>query len=204
MKIKSILLSALFVFISSYIFSQTEENKETKLGIIPEPYFIEIGYDSFKINNDTKIIVVSDNSEIKDIAEYFTDQFNLTSGYSLKVSKADEGFDEENSIVFTDKNLDTELGEEGYALEIEKDKIVISGTPRGLFYGVQTLFQLLPPYVYGDKPVANIDWSVPSVTIKDKPRFEWRGMHLDVGRHMFPVSFIKKYIDYLAMHKLNA
>ena len=68
---------------------------------------------------------------------------------------------------------------------------------------MQTLFQLLPAEIYNSETVKNIDWKIAAVQIKDKPRFAWRGMHLDVGRHLFPVSFIKKYIDYIAMHKLN-
>ena len=72
----------------------------------------------------------------------------------------------------------------------------------GFFYGFQTLLQPLPPDIVKNSTILKT-YSIPSVSIKDKPRFVYRGMHLDVGRHMFPVEFIKKYIDLMAMYKLN-
>jgi hexosaminidase len=84
-----------------------------------------------------------------------------------------------------------------YNLEVKKDGIHINGdNETGVFYGIQTLIQLLP--TEKDKPLA-----VPFVKINDYPRFAYRGLHLDVGRHFMPVAFIKKYIDYIALHKLN-
>ncbi|MEH6582070.1 MAG: family 20 glycosylhydrolase [Halioglobus sp.] len=72
----------------------------------------------------------------------------------------------------------------------------------GLFYGVQTLRQLLPSEVFSTT-VESVPWTLPHVTIVDEPRFSWRGLHLDVGRHFMPVDFIKKYVDLLALHKMN-
>ena len=93
---------------------------------------------------------------------------------------------------------DTSAVEGAYSLEVLPDKIKITGkNPAGLFYGVQTLIQLLPVEdTAGMMPV-------PSVKIEDAPEFSYRGMHLDVARHFMPVEFVKKYIDYLALHKLN-
>ncbi len=96
------------------------------------------------------------------------------------------------------------LGKEGYELLCNKDGIVITATsPNGLFYGVETLLQLLPQKIFSEQKVKNTAWKVPLVKIKDCPRFTYRGMHLDVGRHFFPKEFIKKYIDLIAMHKMN-
>jgi hexosaminidase len=89
---------------------------------------------------------------------------------------------------------------EAYRLEVGTGGVVISATdPAGLFYGVQTLRQLLPP---PGRPAIQPS-SLPAVLIEDTPRFPWRGLHLDVGRHLFPVEFVKRYIDLLAAHKLN-
>lgn len=86
---------------------------------------------------------------------------------------------------------------EGYSLSVRKDGIVIRAAyPAGVFYGIQTFFQLLPLE-------RSLNVAIPCLEITDKPRYTWRGMHLDVCRHFFPVSFIKKYIDYLAMYKMN-
>jgi hexosaminidase len=82
---------------------------------------------------------------------------------------------------------------EGYQLLVTPESIVVSAAAHaGLFYGIQTLRQLIRP-----------DGSVPAVRIDDRPRFSWRGMHLDVGRHIFPVAFIKRYLDLMARYKLN-
>ncbi len=75
--------------------------------------------------------------------------------------------------------------------------------PIGVFYGVQTLRQLLPPEVFREATVTGVTWGVPAVLIEDQPRFGWRGGHLDVCRHFMPKEFVKKYIDLLALHKLN-
>ena len=89
-----------------------------------------------------------------------------------------------------------------YSLEVKPGKISITGyNEAGLFYGVQTLVQLLP--VKGDQQKIVGKMEIPSVKIEDAPAFEYRGMHLDVARHIMPVEFVKKYIDYMALHKLN-
>ncbi len=72
-----------------------------------------------------------------------------------------------------------------------------------MFYGVQTVFQLLPPEIYNPQKIKGMAWIMPAVSVFDKPRFSWRGMHLDVSRHFFPKEFIKTYIDLIAMHKMN-
>ena len=96
------------------------------------------------------------------------------------------------------------LGTEGYEMEVTNKKIVIRANgSNGLFYGVQSLLQLLPVEIFSNKKENGISWEVPCCRITDKPRFQWRGMHLDVSRHFFPVEFIKRYIDLIAMHKMN-
>ncbi|WP_040540763.1 beta-N-acetylhexosaminidase [Pedobacter arcticus] len=92
---------------------------------------------------------------------------------------------------------------EGYELYVDSKKITIKGkTSTGIFYGLQTLAQLLP--VKSKDANTNLKQvSVPAVEIIDSPRYAYRGMHLDVGRHFFPIDFIKKYIDLIAMHRMN-
>ena len=93
--------------------------------------------------------------------------------------------------------------EEGYELSVKYDEIVITGkTSKGIFYGIQTLRQLMPAAIEsGDGSLTEL--TIPAVIIKDNPRYQYRGMHLDVARHFFPVDFVKKYIDLIAMHKMN-
>ena len=102
---------------------------------------------------------------------------------------------------------DAALAEEGYELTIEPDSVLLrAAKPRGLFWGVQTLRQLLPPGGQGAKAARSEGTHavpLPCVHIKDTPRYPWRGMHLDVGRHFMPTEFVKRYIDFLALHKFN-
>ena len=98
--------------------------------------------------------------------------------------------------------LDPGLGAEAYELVSDPSGVRISGgDAAGAFYGAQTLLQLLPPAVFSDAP--GTEWVVPGVRISDGPVFGWRGAMLDVGRHFMPVDFVLRFIDLLAMHKLN-
>jgi hexosaminidase len=96
------------------------------------------------------------------------------------------------------------LGEEGYLLDVRSGGVTLRAHgAAGLFYAVQTIRQLLPPAIFREAPMQGIDWSMPAVSIEDYPRFQWRGGHLDVARHFMPKEFVKKYIDLLALHKMN-
>jgi hexosaminidase len=102
----------------------------------------------------------------------------------------------------------TRLGAEGYSLAVRSSGVNAQAPElAGLFYAVQTIRQLLPPAILRDAPAFVIGsdtvWSIPAVTIEDQPRFAWRGGHLDSARHFMPKEFVKKYIDLLALHKLN-
>jgi hexosaminidase len=103
-----------------------------------------------------------------------------------------------NSIVLTLNHTADTLGDEGYRLSVHSGAIIISANkPQGIFYGLQTFKQLLPV------KANNSTVAIPAAEIIDKPRFKWRGLMLDVGRYFYSVDFIKKYLDYMAMYKLN-
>ena len=101
--------------------------------------------------------------------------------------------------------LDTAVrNPEGYQISVRTGKIIIKArTAAGLFYAVQTLRQLMPPEIEKDSVISGIVISVPCCEITDEPRFAYRGMHLDVGRHFFAVSAVKRYIDMIAFQKMN-
>lgn len=100
--------------------------------------------------------------------------------------------------------IDASLPEEGYRLRVDADGVhVWAGDEAGAVYGVQTLLQLLPPDIHRRAPLVGRQWSVPFVTIEDAPRFSWRGSHLDVSRHIMPKDFLFRFVDLLALHKLN-
>ena len=186
---------------ASMIVASCSPKKET-ISIIPRPTFVEQRSGRFNITEDLKIII--DKEETKGVAFYLTERIKRAAGIDIEVV---ENLDEKVSknfmlMILVDSSAD--LGKEGYILDIEKNKIVLRAEqPSGLFYGVQTILQLLPPEVYSNEVATDVKWSMPCLKIKDIPRYPYRGMHLDVCRHFFPVSFIKKYLDYMAMHKLN-
>jgi hexosaminidase len=132
-------------------------------------------------------------------ANYLKDYLKKSTGYDLKiVEKADK-----NSIVLSLEGKQSES--EGYSLVVKEDKVLVEASATtGLFYGIQSLRQLLPPKIESRTVVENVKWIIPSVTINDEPRFKWRGMMLDCSRHFFPVSHIKNRIDWLAAHKMNS
>ncbi len=115
-------------------------------------------------------------------------------GFSLETTSKAKG---NNNLILNFERLDDSIPG-AYNLSVDQKGIYIGGdNETGVFYGIQSLIQLLP------MPDGSNKLSVPYVEINDKPRFAYRGMMLDVGRHFMPVPFVKKFIDYLAMHKMN-
>ncbi len=149
----------------------------------------------FNLNNRTQIIISpSDTEYLGYLTKFLNDLVVNTIGARLEVS--DEKIPDTQIILRVNHQLD--LGHEGYHLLIDKKRVIIeSATPGGVFYGIQTLRQLLPV----ERSQSFV--MIPGIEIYDYPRFVWRGLHLDVARHYMPVEFIKKYLDYMSMHKLN-
>jgi len=173
--------------------------------IIPAPVKAEMKKGHFKLNGRTEILVNSSDEAVKMVAGELQAKLSAFTGKSISIGQAG-GEQPRNSILLKlDESLDSELGKEGYKLSVSSSKVEISAPhPAGLFYGVQSIYQLLPPEIYGD-PGKNKypDMEIRCLEITDFPQFSWRGMHLDVSRHFFPKEFIKKYIDLIALHKMN-
>lgn len=174
-----------------------------EVSIIPKPVMVEQKTGSFTVNNKTIIVVEDADAESIRVANMMAERFKTAAGLSIKVSGVKKYSAQKNVILFTSAKADPGLGSEGYQLSVSAGAVVLRASgPAGFFYGMQTIFQLLPAEIYGNFPAA-IAWQIPGVEIVDKPRFELRSMHLDVARHFMSVEFIKKYIDNMAMHKLN-
>ena len=175
----------------------TKQNPEPV--IIPAPVELSMKQGNFILNENTTV-VFPDKEEVHQITEYFTNWIEKPTGFKLKEGTPN---DDNNAIIFR-LVQDDRLGEEGYLLDVSQEKVVVSANwSAGLFYGIQTIFQLLPPQVYSPEKIEGIAWTMPAVSIFDKPCFQWRGMHLDVSRHFFHKEFIKTYIDLIATHKMN-
>lgn len=164
---------------------------QNQLPLIPQPAAIKLGDGNFVLNENTKIIL--NNLEFKNEVDLFNQYLKFNYGFELQL--LDNSKSSVNTISIQKSNTDS-ASSESYQLKVSSSAIQIaSKTNTGIFYAFQTLSQLLPV----QKGVLNI----PSVEISDEPKYAWRGMHLDVGRHFFSTAFIKKYIDYLAMYKMN-
>jgi hexosaminidase len=180
----------------------SREGKE--ISIIPEPLSLKREAGTFVIERGTTIILGSENKELQKVGEQLAARLRLVTGYSLELTISAAGKQRTNAILLALDDRDRDLGREGYRLTVTKKFVEITGSAAaGVFYGVQSFYQLLPVEVEKNVLVPGIAWSVPCVTIEDRPRFPWRGMHLDVGRHFFSKDSVEQYIDLLAMYKMN-
>ena len=170
--------------------------------IIPLPQQMELDAGKFQITPDTKIIADSGSFQT---AGQLAAQLRPATGYPFKTSrKFRTGHEVPNGILLSTKNADTALGPEGYELTVTTNGVAIRApTQAGLFYGAQTLLQLLPPEIFSTNPVAPGNWQLPCLRIRDWPRFKWRGLMLDVSRHFYNKSEVEEILDLMALHKLN-
>ncbi|MFJ4685991.1 beta-N-acetylhexosaminidase [Streptomyces sp. NPDC088789] len=163
--------------------------------IIPAPSSVTPGGTPYRITDRTRIHV-GESREARQVGEYLAGLLRPSTGYRLPVTARGTG-----GIRL--RLAKGPYGEEGYRLDSGRDGITITaGRPAGLFHGVQTLRQLLPAAVEHDT-VQSGPWTVPGGTVEDSPRYAWRGAMLDVSRHFFSVAEVKRYIDQLALYKLN-
>lgn len=161
------------------------------MNIIPKPQSVEILPGAFQLSDQLNLQVTGDLQN----AGFFTDL--LQSWIPGLDANPKKDADIELKL---DPNAD--LPEEAYELVISPSKIFISAkSDPGLFYGLQSLRQLLPVEI--EKGILPSGTRLAAMKIQDQPRFQWRGMHLDVSRHFFPKEFVKQYIDMIALHKMN-
>lgn len=161
-----------------------------QVNIVPMPAEVKMGSGTFTLNKNTALLLEGNGLEKSAVVlnEYLQKQF----GFTLKVKKQAAI---SNSIRLNYERMDNGIAG-AYHLTVDKNGVYIAGdNEAGVFYGIQSLLQLIP--------FTKNKLTLPQLTINDYPRFAYRGMHLDVGRHFFPVSFVKRYIDYLAAYKYN-
>ncbi|HKW29220.1 MAG TPA: beta-N-acetylhexosaminidase [Verrucomicrobiae bacterium] len=172
------------------------------LAIIPRPQKVAIQAGAFKLTPDTRVYV---DSASRETVEFLTARLRPSTGYPLTIHrKFFSGQAVPGGIRLTTRDADPRLGTEGYALTVTPDSVVIRAPAQaGLFYGVQTLLQLLPPEIFSTRRVARVAWPVPAVQIEDWPRFPWRGLMLDTCRHFYTPAEIETLLDAMALQKLN-
>ncbi len=180
-----------FFFLIVISFNVYSQGNDENLGIIPVPVSIKKNTGNFNLTPTTSIVY--DDEKGEKIAQLFKESIKNSYKLNLPIAKNKKN-SSENVILFTSsKTSDTK--KEAYKIEATTNKIIISGEEAGLFYGMQTLLQVFDKYAE--------EKNIPAFEIEDYPRYNYRGLHLDVSRHYFPLSFIKKYIDLMAAYKLN-
>ena len=163
------------------------------LNLIPKPTSILYNPGEFMLSSSTKITASSSNPELSALAEYLQAELRSLGSWQIAVADHKDSIGE----IVLGLTPEPSLGEEGYQLSLTPDNVRIQADqPAGVFYGIQTFLQMIPP---GSSPAV----SLPAVTIRDVPRFEWRGAMLDVARHFFPVEDVKRFIDLIAHYKIN-
>jgi hexosaminidase len=175
--------------------------------ITPMPFRSEARPGSFVLGTSAKILVPDGQSGVMPVASYLK---GMLASSAIEIGSdpsaaAGPAASPSGAIALRLEDLKDRLGDEGYLLDVGSNGILIrAAAPAGLFYGIQTLRQLLPAAI--ERPAVSgqaRSWTIPCVSVEDRPRFAWRGAMLDCSRHFFPKEFVKRWIDILALHKLN-
>ncbi len=184
---------------------------ETGPALVPQPASIEVRDGRFAFTADTYILIEPGNAEVRGVAEWLAGALAGSLGRPMRIVDFDPRAGHPGDHVFlSTRNADATLGPEGYELEAtERAVAIVAPTTAGLARGGNTLRQLLAGENTADTAVAHTTAArdagrfVPGVKIRDWPRYRWRGMLLDCGRHFMPKEFVLRYIDLLAYHRMN-
>jgi len=195
---KRILATIGFFLFAFILFAQST----TQISLIPLPVSMTQKTGAFHITNKSVIVVPSADADARRVATFLSMSIATPAGFKIPVTnKATAG----NSIRFVLLSTpDNTLGNEGYKLSVTPAATVVSANKAaGLFYGVQTILQLLPKEIESKKVEKNIAWTIHSVEITDYPRFGWRGLMFDVSRHFFTKQQVEEFIDDMIKYKFN-
>jgi hexosaminidase len=189
-----------FILVNFFLVGPIRSDAE--IHILPEPVRIVERTGVFGFTNDTRILMQTNDPWALHVAKGFAREWKDATGISLQLLLAGDS-NTKNIVVFILRPDPEIKSAEGYRIDITTNRIHISSPgAAGLFYAWQTIKQLLPPDFFA-KTVTGRKVNIPCAEITDYPQFNFRGMHLDVSRHFFGISFIKKYLDILASYKIN-
>jgi hexosaminidase len=202
MKKTSMALLAISIAVAS--FSQSND-----INVIPIPVSVQSGAGNFLLSKTAVIAVRTNDADAKRVAGFLSKKLSVPTGFAMPVRS--NASSNSNGNISISLSNDKSLGNEGYKLEVTQRGVSLSANkPAGLFYGMQTLLQLLPKEIESKTAVEKLPagrqgvaWTIPYVTIKDLPRFGWRGLLLDVSRHFFTKEQVKIFIDNMARYKYN-
>ncbi len=199
-------LTSLMIVLMLAVSAKADDNSSPGIpSIVPRPAYQKVKTGTFTIDKQTRLLVATGDTSLRRVAHFFADQLHLAGGPDLKAEIMTGGLKGSNAIILSFSPGTKAVPQEGYKLEITPKKIhITASTGAGIFYGIQSLLQLMPADAYLPAPPdPQKSWTLPCIEIKDHPRYPYRGMHLDVSRHFFPKEFVKRYIDLIAMYKMN-
>ena len=196
MKYLYYLLCFPILFFSACSGNKEKTFSENELNLIPMPKELKLNEGSFNFTKETSFVV--EGTQQKEIAELLNSKFSAAAGWEMAI------LEEKPQTNFIQFKENKDLNEEAYKLLVEDEKIIIeAASSSGFIYAIETLRQLLPVEIESTEKVNGIKWEIPQIEISDEPRFEWRGLMLDVSRHFFEKEYIFKTIDRLAFLKMN-
>ena len=168
-----------------------------EIRIIPRPRHVERYEGRLTLTEQCPIVIDTADSDLLRIAGFLNERLRMAAGFELPVTAADD----RAAVRFVPVDG---MKSEAYLLQSGPRGVRIEySDPAGAFYAVQTLLQMLPPAIYADTRQRGTEWTIPYARIEDEPRFAYRGMHLDVCSHFFGTEYLKRYLDLMAMHKIN-
>jgi len=169
--------------------------------LLPLPQKMELRQGAFSLQPATRILT---DRPSQSSARFLAERLRQGTGYKFNLVSSAQPVVTPGAVMLTTNNAKPALGPEGYELTVAPDSVVIRAPGQaGMFYGVQTLLQLLSPEIFAAKPAAAGGWTLPCVAIEDQPRFPWRGFMFDVSRHFFTKAEIEQTLDTLALLKIN-
>ncbi len=194
---KKLFLITVVIMIAGWLYGQPVR---PVVSIIPVPASIIMGSGGFVA--PVEVIIITDkNEEVKRIATTLAKTITTALGNHTEIKEGNKAL---SKSIFLSLSSDKSISKEGYRLKVTPDVVSITASgPAGIFYGIQTLYQLMPKQIVSRTPAPIGSWGIPSVTIEDHPRFGWRGLMLDVSRHFFTKDQVKEYIDEMVRYKFN-
>lgn len=186
------------------VFKALSQNSKHDISIVPIPVSHQFNNGNFSLKKTTAIELVGNSVDAKRVAEFLSTRLQTATGFAMPVKVFSRVTNTQGNIRLTLTN-DPLLGNEGYKINVTPSAVSITANKAaGLFYGMQSFLQLLPKEIERKKGVAiHTNWTVPSISITDYPRFSWRGLMLDVSRHFFTKDEVKSFIDDMARYKYN-
>jgi hexosaminidase len=196
MAIKTRIATAILCFLSGSLRAADDGGP----ALIPLPQQMELRSGVFTLKASAEI--GADSTSIGP-ARFLAARLRRATGYPLEIVPA-ESAGASASILLTTRDSRADLGPEGYQLDVRPGSVVIRAPAQaGVFYGVQSLLQLLPPAIFSSNRVTGVAWRMPCMRIEDWPRFKWRGLMLDVSRSFYTRQEVERLLDWMAMQKLN-